>query len=59
MIIIGPDSRQERLEVMLWTAGTGLQTSAVCRFIVRYRLTFAAAIITREYVWLDDVVRRN
>ena len=59
MIILGPDSRQERLEVMLWVAGTGTQTRAVRRYALRYRLTLAAAILTREFVWMDDVVKRN
>lgn len=48
MIIIGPDSRAERLEVMLWTAGTGRQTPAVQRYVMRYQLTFAAALILRQ-----------
>lgn len=58
MVIHGPDSRNERLEVMLWQAGAGRQTSAVRRFIVRWRLTLAAALITQAGVTID-AIRNN
>ncbi len=59
MILLGPDTKQERLEAMLWGAGTGPKTSAVEKFILRFSLTLTAVILTREHVWLEDVVRRN
>jgi hypothetical protein len=48
MIVIGPVTRRERLEVMQWQAGTACQTPAVRRFLLVYRFTFALALITRE-----------
>ncbi len=48
MIILGPDTHDEQLEIILWTIGSGPQTPAVRRFIVRRLMTREAAYVTRN-----------
>jgi len=59
MIVIGPITKAERLEVMLWAAGSGPETRAVQRFIERQQVTFAVALITRSKFGALEVCRWN
>lgn len=48
MPVLFEQTRQEKLEVMLWIGGQGPETPAVRKAIVRMYLTFGIALITRS-----------
>ena len=49
-------TKEEQIQVAEWLAGCGPVTSAVVDAVVRQRITFGAALITRKF---SDGYRRN
>lgn len=49
MPVLIPETKADKIEVMLWLGGQGPLTPAVHRRIERNGITFGAALITRSY----------
>ena len=59
MTILFDETREEKLQVMLWLCGQGPETRAVKRKIQVTGITFGAALITRHTLGRHELISRN